>query len=194
MLCHKDYYKSLLNTTMDYPNPSFNQIELDLTRTFVDMALEDDAEKLIPSLKNVLCTYVKRNPTIGYCQGMNFIVGRMIQYMNEEEAFWTLTMILETILPLDFYCNMVGALIDQRVFKELVKQYNSRLYFHLMKINFDPSMLSFQWFVCFFTHNLTESVSILSMRAESYVGLAESLGPLHDQGDELNVHRRSGSP
>jgi len=33
--------------------------------------------------------------------------------MNEEEAFWTLTMILETILPLDFYCNMVGALIDQ---------------------------------------------------------------------------------
>ena len=113
MLCHNDYYKSLLNTTMDYPNPSFHQIELDLSRTFVDMALEDDADKLIPSLKNVLYTYVKRNPTIGYCQGMNFIVGRMIQYMNEEEAFWTLTMILETILPLDFYCNMVGALIDQ---------------------------------------------------------------------------------
>ena len=103
----------MLNTTMDYPSPSFHQIDLDLTRTFVDMALEDEAEKLIPSLKNVLFTYVKRNPTIGYCQGMNFIVGRMIQYMNEEEAFWTLTMILETILPLDFYCNMVGALIDQ---------------------------------------------------------------------------------
>jgi hypothetical protein len=52
---------------------------------------------------------------------MNFIVGRMIQHMNEEEAFWTLTKILESILPLDFYCNMVGALIDQQVFKRLVE-------------------------------------------------------------------------
>jgi hypothetical protein len=48
---------------------------------------------------------------------MNFIVGRMLQYMNEEEAFWTLTMILETMIPMDFYSNMVGALIDQQVFK-----------------------------------------------------------------------------
>jgi hypothetical protein len=51
----------------------------------------EEAEKHIPSLKNVLSTYVKRNPTVGYCQGMNFIVGRMLQYMNEEEAFWTLS-------------------------------------------------------------------------------------------------------
>jgi len=28
--------------------------------------------------------------------------------MNEEEAFWTLSMILETILPIDYYSNMVG--------------------------------------------------------------------------------------
>jgi Rab-GTPase-TBC domain len=114
MLCHKDYYQSLLKTKIEYPNPSFHQIDLDLTRTFVDMEVDKEEEqKMILPLKNVLYTYVKRNPTIGYCQGMNFIVGRMIQFMDEEEAFWTLTMILETILPLDFYCNMVGALVDQ---------------------------------------------------------------------------------
>lgn len=50
---------------------------------------------------------------MGYCQGMNFIVGRMLQYMNEEEAFWTLTMIIETMLPVDFYSNMIGVLVDQ---------------------------------------------------------------------------------
>lgn len=43
---------------------------------------------------------------------MNFIVGRLLQFMNEEEAFWTLTMILETVLPIDYYSNMVGVLID----------------------------------------------------------------------------------
>ena len=43
---------------------------------------------------------------------MNYIVGRLVKYMNEEEAFWTLTMILETILPIDYYSNMIGVLID----------------------------------------------------------------------------------
>ena len=43
---------------------------------------------------------------------MNFIVGRLIKYMNEEEAFWTTAMLLETILPIDYYSNMIGVLID----------------------------------------------------------------------------------
>ena len=67
---------------------------------------------MIPKLRNVLATYVKRNPTVGYCQGMNFIVRRLLEYMSEEEAFWTLAMIVETLLPIDYYSNMVGVLID----------------------------------------------------------------------------------
>ena len=72
----------------------------------------EQVEELIVPLRNVLCTYTKRNPTVGYCQGMNFIVGRLLRFMKEEEAFWTLAMIVETILPLDYYSNMVGVLID----------------------------------------------------------------------------------
>lgn len=43
---------------------------------------------------------------------MNFIVARLLKYLNEEEAFWALCMIIESIQPLDYYSNMVGALID----------------------------------------------------------------------------------
>ena len=43
---------------------------------------------------------------------MNFIVRRLLEYMQEEEAFWTLAMIIETLLPIDYYSNMVGVLID----------------------------------------------------------------------------------
>lgn len=154
---NRGYYHSLLHSSVDYPNPCFHQVEIDLNRTFTEMDV-GQAEHYIPALRNVLQTYVKRNPTVGYCQGMNFIVGRMLQYMNEEQAFWTLTMIIETMLPLDFYCNMVGTLIDQLVFKELVHRLLNKLFNHLNKISFDPSMLSFQWFVCFFTHNLTPNV------------------------------------
>lgn len=31
---------------------------------------------------------------------------------DEEIAFWIFTMMLESILPLDYYSNMIGVLID----------------------------------------------------------------------------------
>jgi hypothetical protein len=98
-----------------YPNPCFYQIELDIKRTFPDSPPEE-TEDLLDPLKNVLTAYSWRNPTVGYCQGMNFIVGRLLRFMNEEEAFWTLTMLLESILPIDYYSNMIGVLIDQKIF------------------------------------------------------------------------------
>jgi len=72
-------------------------------------------------LWNVLACYLKWNPTIGYCQGFNFIGAQLIKTLNEEEAFWVLTQILESYLPLDFYDMMVGVLIDQEVFFEIME-------------------------------------------------------------------------
>jgi hypothetical protein len=41
---------------------------------------------------------------IGYCQGMNFIVGRLMKHMKSEEStFWLFTMLIENILPLNYY-------------------------------------------------------------------------------------------
>jgi hypothetical protein len=62
-----EYYDSLKLGEMNYPNPSFNQIELDLRRTFQDESTNEQVEEMIIPLKNVLCTYTKRNPTVGYC-------------------------------------------------------------------------------------------------------------------------------
>ena len=40
---------------------------------------------------------------------MNFILGRMIQVLRgDEETFWTFTMLLEKILPFDYYIQMMG--------------------------------------------------------------------------------------
>lgn len=40
-LHNKGYYQSLQELDMNYPNPSFNQIELDLKRTFSDISDEE---------------------------------------------------------------------------------------------------------------------------------------------------------
>jgi hypothetical protein len=41
-------------------------------------------------LRRVLSAYVKRNPTVGYCQGLNFIAAVLLTKLREEEAFWVL--------------------------------------------------------------------------------------------------------
>lgn len=36
---NRGYYRKLKNTPLEYPNPSFNQIELDLRRTFTELKI-----------------------------------------------------------------------------------------------------------------------------------------------------------
>ena len=82
---NKRYYRQVKSLHMKYPNPSFNQIDLDLRRTFSELKIKT-AESLIKKLRNVLFVYSKRNPTIGYCQGMNFLAGRLIKVMQDSDA------------------------------------------------------------------------------------------------------------
>lgn len=79
---NRGYYRRLKNTPLEYPNPSFYQIELDLRRTFTELKVGKGQDRLINKLRNVLTTYCKRNPTIGYCQGMNFLVGRLLKVIQ----------------------------------------------------------------------------------------------------------------
>lgn len=107
---NKNYFYNLLNAFPDYPNPNFHQIELDLHRTFPDELEEDGVTpsfhvpEAIKYIKNVMVAYTKRNPVIGYCQGMNFVMARFYKYLpDEEQAFWLFTQLVENILPIDFY-------------------------------------------------------------------------------------------
>ena len=98
-LNNPNYYNTLLNK---YPvNPisikNENQIILDIYRTFPED--EDFKEEKINSLKNILIAYSRRNCTLGYCQGFNYIVGKILKVItNEENAFWIFTQIF-------FKCN-----------------------------------------------------------------------------------------
>ncbi len=37
-------------------------------------------------MRHVLNAYARRNPFIGYCQGMNFIIARIIEVVQDEEV------------------------------------------------------------------------------------------------------------
>jgi len=79
----KQYYDRLLDKAIRYPSPNPHQIEVDLHRTFPEDPFFQEPENL-KTLERVLTAYSLRNPNIGYCQGFNFIVGRLLKIMNEE--------------------------------------------------------------------------------------------------------------
>ena len=58
---------------------------------------------------------------------MNFIVGNFVRYLDEEQAFWTFVSMTETILPIDYYADLLGMMVDQKVFEYLMIENYPRL-------------------------------------------------------------------
>ena len=46
-------------------------------------------------------------------------------------------------MPLDYYSNMVGALIDQKVFSDIFQERIPELYKHLQSLGCDSSLITF---------------------------------------------------
>ena len=91
----------------------------------------------IPKLRRVLLAYSLHNPEIEYCQGFNRIAAIALLFLNEEDAFWCLVYIVEVVMPHSYYSKqLIGAQIDQEVFKELVSEKLPNLSLHLGEILF----------------------------------------------------------
>jgi hypothetical protein len=147
------YYQSLKNNFLQYPSPWFDQINIDLKRTLANDKLLKTPEKE-EQMRDILYWYVKRNPALGYCQGMNFITALLIQHLNEEETFWVLCQMLEYMLPIDYYTTMNGVIVDQRWLEFYIKDKFSSIAKHFRKVEFDAQPIIFQWFVCLFSNSL----------------------------------------
>jgi len=47
-------------------------------------------------------------------------VGRFLKIMEEEQAFWMLTSLLENFIPIDYYSNMIGVMVDHNILSKLI--------------------------------------------------------------------------
>ncbi|XP_054626155.1 USP6 N-terminal-like protein isoform X2 [Dunckerocampus dactyliophorus] len=71
------------------------QIDLDINRTFRNHIMFMDRFGVKQqSLFNILSAYSAYNTEVSYCQGMSQIAALLLMFMNEEEAFWALTLLL----------------------------------------------------------------------------------------------------
>lgn len=112
-------------------------------------------ENLISPLENVLLAYAVRNPVIGYCQSMNFIVATFLLYCCEEHAFWMLCSVIEEIMPVGYYTeDLRGLRSDLHVFNWCIEQYLPQLYQHFCRNAIDAAPIFMNWFLCLFVNTL----------------------------------------
>ncbi|ONI03204.1 hypothetical protein PRUPE_6G244600 [Prunus persica] len=156
------YYYELLaqetNTTesVDKDNSSGvprkwrRQIEKDIPRTFPGHpALNEDGRN---SLRRLLLAYARHNPSVGYCQAMNFFAGLLLLLMPEENAFWTLVGIIDEYFDGYYTEEMIESQVDQLVFEELVRENFPKLVNHLDYLGVQVAWFTGPWFLSIFVN------------------------------------------
>ena len=149
------YYDDLITNGVDDP-VILAQIRMDINRTLTDNVFFRRGPG-VAKLNEVLLAYSRRNPEVGYCQGMNLITASLLLIMpTAEDAFWVLVSVIENILPRHYYDNsLLTSRADQQVLRQYVSELLPRLSAHLDSLGIELEALTFQWFLSLFTDCLS---------------------------------------
>ena len=78
---NKEYYFYLKKLSKEVPSLYDKQIRSDIKRTNPKMNSDPD---FLEKLQNILTCYSIRNSSVGYCQGFNFIVSKLLEVILDE--------------------------------------------------------------------------------------------------------------
>ncbi|XP_064490253.1 USP6 N-terminal-like protein isoform X3 [Ornithodoros turicata] len=135
-------------------SPDIRQIDLDVNRTYRNHIMFRERYGVKQqALFHVLAAYSVYNTEVGYCQGMSQIAALLLMYMNEEDAFWAIS-----VLMTDEKHAMHGFFIQGfpklRRFQEhhdrVLSKLLPKLKKHLDRFEIHTSLYTLKWFFqCF---------------------------------------------
>ncbi|KAJ3669150.1 hypothetical protein LUZ60_011100 [Juncus effusus] len=128
------------------------QIEKDLPRTFPGHPALDEGGR--NALRRLLTAYARHNPSVGYCQAMNFFAGLLLLLMPEENAFWSLTGLIDEYFDGYFSEEMIESQVDQLVLEDLVRERFPKLVNHLDYLGVQVAWVTGPWFLSIFMNML----------------------------------------
>ena len=180
-------YQRLVATAA--PKGVEDAIELDVRRTFPEHPRLTD--EFVERMRRVLLAYAKRNPEVGYCQGMNFVAASILLFIEaEDDAFWLLTHMVEEVLPDHYVQSMIGHTVDRQVAEQLVALHLPALWNHLRELQLSMPFVTTHWFLCLFVTGARVAAHTLALITR----LSLSLSPLLSSLFSLTVCRRAHSP
>ncbi|KAM9795573.1 TBC1 domain family member 2A [Neosynchiropus ocellatus] len=158
---HPARYRQLCEKTRTSSHPVLRQIQLDIHRTLTNNRnFCSPSSPALQQLRRVLLAFSWQNPRVGYCQGLNRLAAlALLVLQSEEEAFWCLVAVVDSIMPPDYYTHqLVASQVDQRVLKELLMEKLPRLGLHLDQHGIDVSLVTFNWFLVVFVESLPSDI------------------------------------
>lgn len=153
----KEQFPDLYHKILDAPfeKELVDLVKTDLPRTFPDNIYFTKEANHQTHLFNILIAYAHNNPSVGYCQGLNYIAGLLfLSTKSEEVSFWLLKVLVERVLP-DYYTKtMDGLIVDIEVLSELVKIKVPDVHQHVINLGLPWAVITTKWFVCLFAEVL----------------------------------------
>ncbi|KAK2848712.1 hypothetical protein Q5P01_008546 [Channa striata] len=170
---HPQRYQQLCEKSRMSPHLASRQIELDLHRTLTtNHHFSSPSSPALQQLRRILLAFSWHSPAIGYCQGLNRLAAiALLILQGEEDAFWCLVAVVETIMPQDYYTkNLLASQVDQRVLKDFLTEKLPRLAAHFEDHNIDVSLITFNWFLVVFVESLPSDILLPLWDAFLYEG------------------------
>lgn len=131
-----------------------DEINRDINRTFyTEKFVEGNGKKM---LINILTAIAFIRPEIGYCQGMNFIAGALINFIDDEEkCFWIFLSFIDNIeMNLLYLKNMPDYSIRVYQLNSFIKEYFPELSNHFKKNQINPDVFFSKWILTIFSNYL----------------------------------------
>jgi hypothetical protein len=129
--------------------PCCDTIEVDLQRTLPKVAMFTN-KGVRDSLKNVLHAYSNADPELGYVQGMAFIAGMLLLYMDEARAFWCFSQLMSGphCQTRKLYVNdFAGLKIVNRVWEAILNEKYKKIADNLKANMVMPELYTTSWFL-----------------------------------------------
>ncbi|KAF9420202.1 hypothetical protein BGZ94_009182 [Podila epigama] len=193
---HPGEYTKLLKDHEGKSSLSLEEIEKDLNRSLPEYEAYQ-ANQGISRLRNVLSAYAWKNPDLGYCQAMNIVTSAILIYQSEEQAFWTLNVLCDRLVPGYYSTSMYGALLDQTILEHLLEKTMPILSKHLKKVDVQLSVACLPWFLSLFINSMPLVYAFRVLDCFFYEGpkvlFQISLAILKVNGDELLATRDDGA-
>lgn len=154
---NRGVYQQMLKLARTYSTET-RQIDFDVHRQFREHIYYCERYSTKQkSLFNVLIAYSMYNMELGYCQGMAGVTGILLMYMDEEEAFWALS-----IFMCDPKYAMHGLFIEgfpklQRFLNhhdKILSKFLPKLHKHFSKHSLDSILYSIKWFFVIFVERV----------------------------------------